>query len=172
MSSNLHYRSKMIFLKVGLILIALVSRCFASLETRRCSACKLIAHELRNRLANERVRNSIDSRSRLDKDGKRIGKVIKFEVSELRAIELLDNLCSEMKKYTLDETSQEWKIREGPETAATKHHSTSLMSTCSDFIGEWEEEISRDIRTGKATPDSVDELLCFSTGICPSKSEL
>lgn len=163
----------MIWLKTTLILLAIASQCLEASEQRKCSSCRLIAKELRDRLENERVRNSIDSRSRLDADGKRIGKIVKFEVSELRAIELLDDLCNEMKKYTLDEENGfDWKIRQGPETATTRHHSRSLVSSCSDILGEWEDELSKAIRSGKATPDSVDELLCFTSGICPSKSEL
>lgn len=162
----------MIFLKVLLILIAIASQSLA-LDQRRCSSCKVIAKELKGRLENERVRNSIDSRSRLDKNGKRIGKIVKFEVSELRAIELLEDLCKEMNKYTLDEENPEqWKVRQGPETATTRHHSRSLVSTCSEILGEWEDELSRAIRTGKATPDSVEQLLCLNAGICESKSEL
>lgn len=159
-------------LKVALVLFVIATQCLASAE-RKCSTCKLVAKELRRRLENEGVRNSIDSRSRLNKDGKRIGKIVKFEVSELRAIELLDDLCSEMRKYTLDDQNPgQWKIRRGPETATSRHHSRSLVSACSDILGEYEDELAAAIRSGKATPDSVEQLLCVTTGFCNSKSEL
>jgi hypothetical protein len=162
----------MFTLKVALAVFAIAAQCLASAD-QRCSSCKLVAKELRGRLENERVRNSIDSRSRLNKDGKRIGKIIKFEVSELRAIELLDDLCSEMKKYTLDDQIPgHWKIRQGPETPSTRHHSRSLMSACSDIIGEHEDDLAAAIRSGKATPDSIEQMLCFTPGACDTKSEL
>lgn len=36
-----------------------------------------------------------------DSEGKRYGKVIDYNVSELRAVELLENLCETMAKYDL-----------------------------------------------------------------------
>lgn len=50
---------------------------------------------------NEKPRNHLDVRHRLDKHGNRYGKVIEFAVSELRAIELLENLCQDLKQYQL-----------------------------------------------------------------------
>jgi hypothetical protein len=124
--------------------------------------CVVLQNVLRNRLQKEGVRNTIDSRSRLDKDGKRYGKMVKFEVSELRAIELLDDLCQEMKHYHLteDETSWVWQ-KNKQETAASKHHQRYLMNVCSDIIGQWEDDLSRAIRSGKANAESdIVSLLC------------
>lgn len=133
--------------------------------------------ELRERLNKEKncVRNAIDSRARLDKDGKRYGKVIKFEVSELRAIELIDDLCNEMKKYHFAQgTWSANKSASSGDTAEVKYHRSYLVNVCSDIIGESEDEISRDIREGKATAESVEELLChkYSTSCHKSKDEL
>ena len=58
--------------------------------------------ELSERLANERPRNHLDVRHRLDKDGKRFGKVIDFAISELRAVEIIEDICEEMGKYQLE----------------------------------------------------------------------
>lgn len=44
-----------------------------------CSACKAIATTLQDRIDNEPVRNHLDMRHRLDKDGKRYGKVIDYK---------------------------------------------------------------------------------------------
>ncbi|GFH26453.1 uncharacterized protein LOC107419784 [Haematococcus lacustris] len=66
-----------------------------------CSACRAIAQELQERLDNEPVRNHLDMRHRLDAQGNRQGRVIDYRMSELRAVELLDNLCTRMKQWTL-----------------------------------------------------------------------
>ncbi|CAN6579970.1 unnamed protein product [Malus baccata var. baccata] len=49
----------------------------------------------------EKPRNHLDMRHRLDSTGQRRGKVIDYRVSELRAVELLDGLCDKMQEYTL-----------------------------------------------------------------------
>ncbi|MEW5300402.1 MAG: hypothetical protein WDW36_003335 [Sanguina aurantia] len=67
----------------------------------KCSACKAVAAELQRRISLEKPRNHLDMRHRLDSTGQRYGKVISYKVSELRAVELMDNLCSEMKDYSL-----------------------------------------------------------------------
>lgn len=59
-----------------------------------CSACMAVASELQRRLDAETPRNHLDLRHRLDKHGKRYGKVIAYKLSELRAVELLDDLCA------------------------------------------------------------------------------
>ncbi|GBF93803.1 hypothetical protein Rsub_06135 [Raphidocelis subcapitata] len=60
-----------------------------------CSACLAVASELQRRLDAEKPRNHLDLRHRLDKEGKRYGKVIEYKLSELRAVELLDELCDD-----------------------------------------------------------------------------
>lgn len=55
-----------------------------------------------DRLQNEKQRNHLDVRHRLDQKGNRYGKVISFETSELRIIELLEGICKTVKtKYEL-----------------------------------------------------------------------
>lgn len=49
--------------------------------------------ELQRRLDAEKPRNHLDLRHRLDKHGKRYGRVIDYKLSELRAVELLEGLC-------------------------------------------------------------------------------
>jgi hypothetical protein len=46
-------------------------------------------------------------RHRLDAAGKRYGKVIAFQVSELRAVELLDGVCDAMDSYQLAPADEE-----------------------------------------------------------------
>ncbi|KAK7815430.1 protein canopy-1 [Quercus suber] len=77
----------------------------------KCAACNAVAEELEYGLSNEKPRNHLDMRHRLDSKGQRKGKVIDYRVSELRVVELLDGLCDKMQDYTLeqiDSTTQEW----------------------------------------------------------------
>eukprot|EP00243_Klebsormidium_subtile_P011663 TRINITY_DN6709_c0_g1_i1.p1 TRINITY_DN6709_c0_g1~~TRINITY_DN6709_c0_g1_i1.p1 ORF type:complete len:111 (-),score=0.87 TRINITY_DN6709_c0_g1_i1:212-544(-) len=68
-----------------------------------CSACQAIAEELTTAIKNEKPRNHIDLRHRLDSKGQREGRVIDYRVSELRAFELLEGLCRATKAYRLNE---------------------------------------------------------------------
>jgi len=127
--------------------------------------------ELSNRLHKERPRNALDVRHRLDKDGKRYGKVIDFKVSELRAIELLDNLCGDMDKYHLE--GEAW-VASSPSIAADENSAAAklpskdelkeqrkmLKNVCSDIVGRWEEDLTRAIKDGKANPLTVRQVLC------------
>jgi TLR4 regulator and MIR-interacting MSAP len=57
--------------------------------------------ELQRKLDDEVLYKVIDMRHRLDKNGQRYGKVIDYRVSEQRAVNLLDGLCSAMDDYTI-----------------------------------------------------------------------
>lgn len=119
-------------------------------------------------------------RHRLDKHGKRYGKVIDFAVSELRAIELLDDLCDEMKKYQLgsdpdSEDAQIWVLsadvapyqegdKEPPSKDLLKEQRRVLSNACADIVGRWEEDLTVAIREGKAGDPSVREVLCVKLG--------
>uniref|UniRef100_A0A2P2KWQ0 DUF3456 domain-containing protein n=1 Tax=Rhizophora mucronata TaxID=61149 RepID=A0A2P2KWQ0_RHIMU len=67
----------------------------------KCAACNAVAEELEIGLSNEKPRNHLDMRHRLDSKGQREGKLIDYRVSELRVVELLDGLCEKMQDYTL-----------------------------------------------------------------------
>ena len=45
----------------------------------KCSACKAVASTLQKRMENEKPRNHVDLRHRLDSSGKRYGKVIEYK---------------------------------------------------------------------------------------------
>lgn len=83
----------------------------------------LTQYELNGRLEAEKPRNAIDMRHRLDKDGTRYGKLIDWQGSELRVIELLDSLCDRMKKYEL--------AAEHPEAHDTQRWALSGACLCS-----------------------------------------
>ena len=59
----------------------------------KCAACRAVAGELEFELSKEKPRNHLDMRHRLDSKGQRQGKLIDYRVSELRVVELLDDLC-------------------------------------------------------------------------------
>ena len=62
----------------------------------KCTACAAVAAELGGALEAERPRNHLDLRGRLDSKGQRYGKLIDYKVSELRFVELLENLCEDV----------------------------------------------------------------------------
>ncbi|XP_020590069.1 uncharacterized protein LOC110031286 isoform X2 [Phalaenopsis equestris] len=68
----------------------------------KCSSCNTIADEIQIGISNEKPRNHLDMRHRLDSKGQREGKLIDYRVSELRVVELLDGLCEKMQDYTLE----------------------------------------------------------------------
>ncbi|KAJ6921070.1 protein seele-like [Populus alba x Populus x berolinensis] len=92
------------------ILVVLTFTVVSSIDDK-CAACNAVAEEIENGLSNEKPRNHLDLRHRLDSKGQRKGKVIDYRVSELRVVELLDGLCDKMQDYTLqkvDSKRYEW----------------------------------------------------------------
>ena len=135
--------------------------------------------ELGDRLERERPRNSLDTRHRLDGDGKRYGKVIEFAVSELRAIELLEGLCNGMEKYQIVPPGiptglpERWArstdaaalaTAPKPSTQELKGQRRTLKNACSDIVGRWEDDLAVAIRDGKADAGSVRDVLCAELG--------
>ncbi|KAL0313877.1 UNVERIFIED_CONTAM: hypothetical protein Sangu_2232100 [Sesamum angustifolium] len=76
----------------------------------KCAACNAIAEELERGLLNEKPRNHLDMRHRLDSKGQREGKLIDYRVSELRVVELLDGLCDNMQDYTLEKVDSSRRV--------------------------------------------------------------
>lgn len=135
------------------------------------------------RLSNEGIRNHIDVRHRLDKDGKRYGKIIDFAQSELRVSELLDDLCDTMNKYHLRNhedkdiilkpdrqhwvLSSEVPVDQHPNVHLMKEQQRVLKNACADIISSWEDELSDGLRVGIVTADSVKHVLCQEmSGFC------
>ncbi|KAG7667906.1 hypothetical protein Ndes2437A_g07918 [Nannochloris sp. 'desiccata'] len=190
-------------LAIFVILFSITSQ-IRAYNVQKCSACEAVAAELSTRLANERPRNHLDARHRLDAEGKRYGKVIDFKISELRVIELIEDLCTEMNKYQLashdnsssnkerskdsDDEKQRWilssealvdDIADGTNAESTeasehllKEQRRILRISCSDIIGDWEDDIAEAITSGKADSENVRDVLCVALGkYCPAPTE-
>ncbi|KAL3679455.1 hypothetical protein R1sor_022411 [Riccia sorocarpa] len=133
----------------------------------KCSACQVIAEELEEGLANERPRNHIDLRHRLDSKGQREGKVIDYKVSELRVIELLDGLCAKFKDYTYNkrEGGVWMKTFEGNlagyDRQAAEGYSKELISYCGRLLETYEDELASKIRKGEVKVGEVENALCW-----------
>ncbi|GAX79129.1 hypothetical protein CEUSTIGMA_g6569.t1 [Chlamydomonas eustigma] len=157
-----------------------------------CSACKSISKELRIRIQNEKPRNHLDMRHRLDSSGQRYGKVIDYKSSELRAVELLDGLCGSggVGQYALvqfnvsesGKTTSQWKKIQGQEMDAlvngTRYNPAEvekakqklLQNYCGAVLEESEESLEQAIMSGKFDDnlDEIEEFLCHvSTKACP-----
>ncbi|XP_021863188.1 uncharacterized protein [Spinacia oleracea] len=139
----------------------------ASIEDK-CAACHAVAKELDHGLANEKPRNHLDLRNRLDSKGQRRGKVIDYRVSELRVVELLDGLCEKMQDYTLQKTDsnrQEWiKVNNWENLTASKQearaHSKDISSYCGRLLEETEDELAELIKKGSVELGAVGKVLC------------
>ncbi|CAK7346003.1 unnamed protein product [Dovyalis caffra] len=83
------------------LILVVLTFTFVSGIDDKCAACNAVAEEIEYGLSNEKPRNHLDMRHRLDSKGQRKGKVIDYRVSELRVVELLDGLCDKMQDYTL-----------------------------------------------------------------------
>eukprot|EP00243_Klebsormidium_subtile_P011664 TRINITY_DN6709_c0_g1_i2.p2 TRINITY_DN6709_c0_g1~~TRINITY_DN6709_c0_g1_i2.p2 ORF type:complete len:186 (-),score=9.39 TRINITY_DN6709_c0_g1_i2:277-834(-) len=128
-----------------------------------CSACQAIAEELTTAIKNEKPRNHIDLRHRLDSKGQREGRVIDYRVSELRAFELLEGLCRATKAYRLNET--EWRkptAADSPSDPALKRlaeaQSKEIQVYCDRLLERVEEELATAIREDGI--DDIEALLC------------
>lgn len=146
----------------------------------KCTACRAVAAELQRRLDNERPRNHLDLRHRLDSEGNRYGKVIEYKASELRAVEIMDGLCATMKEYTLvtfndTETGQKYKqwtkvkgagakaLPEGaakPEASESEVREKQLGAFCGALLEEHDEDITSALMSGEMDIGTVDATLC------------
>ncbi|KAK9164733.1 hypothetical protein Syun_005635 [Stephania yunnanensis] len=146
----------------------------------KCSACNAVAEELELGLLNEKPRNHLDMRHRLDAKGQRRGKVIDYRVSELRVVELLDGLCDKMQDYTLhklDSTKHEWiKVSDWDNLKTDKQeakaYSKDISSYCGRLLEETEDEFAELIKKGSVRIGEVSKVLCQElSGHCSKTSD-
>ncbi|GMH27359.1 hypothetical protein Nepgr_029202 [Nepenthes gracilis] len=134
----------------------------------KCSACNAIADVLEHGLANEKPRNHLDMRHRLDSKGHRRGKVIDYRLSELRVVELLDGLCEKMEDYTLlkvDSGKLEWvKVENWDNVTSNKQearaYSKDISSYCGRLLEETEDQLEELIKNESVKPGDVSKVLC------------
>ncbi|KAG8640600.1 hypothetical protein MANES_13G069000v8 [Manihot esculenta] len=105
----------------------------------KCAACYAVADELELGLSNEKPRNHLDMRNRLNSKGQREGKVIDYRVSELRVVELMDGLCEKMQDYTLqkmDSTRSLWvKVDNWDNLTANKQEARAYSNEITSYCG-------------------------------------
>ncbi|XP_047076075.1 protein canopy-1-like isoform X2 [Lolium rigidum] len=135
----------------------------------KCAACKAVAAELEIGMSSEKPRNHLDLRNRLNSRGQREGKVIDYRVSELRIVELLDDLCDKMQDYTLQKLDSgekewvkvtNWNSYQTDKKAAARAHSKNLSSYCGRLLEETEDELAEWIKTSSAEAGNVSKALC------------
>ncbi|CAK9180329.1 unnamed protein product [Ilex paraguariensis] len=134
----------------------------------KCAACNAVAEELERGLLNEKPRNHLDMRHRLDPHGQRKGKVIDYRVSELRVVELLDGLCEKMQDYTLekvDSSGHVWiKVNNWDNLTTNKQearaHSKDISTYCGRLLEESEDELAELIKKGSVKVGDVSTVLC------------
>ncbi|XP_061372839.1 uncharacterized protein LOC133315263 [Gastrolobium bilobum] len=135
----------------------------------KCAACKAVAEELQIGLSSEKPRNHLDMRHRLDSKGQRKGKLIDYRVSELRVVELLDDLCEKMQDYTFkintNTNTYEWfKVDNWDNLIANKQEarafSKHISSYCGRLLEETEDELAELIKKGSVKVGEVSKVLC------------
>ncbi|PIA46698.1 hypothetical protein AQUCO_01500321v1 [Aquilegia coerulea] len=134
----------------------------------KCAACNAVAEELEIGLSNEKPRNHLDLRNRLDSKGQRQGKVIDYRVSELRVVELLDGLCEKMQEYTLDKlgsTRREWvRVDDWDNLSIGKQearaYSKDISSYCGRLLEDTEDKLAELIKKGSVGVGDVSKVLC------------
>lgn len=150
-----------------MILVVLTFTVVSSIDDK-CAACNAVAEEIENGLSNEKPRNHLDMRHRLDSKGQRKGKVIDYRVSELRVVELLDGLCDKMQDYTLqkvDSKRYEWVRVDSWDNLAinkqeAKAYSKDISSYCGRLLEETEDELAERIKKGSVKVGDVSKILC------------
>nr|GMD21333.1 protein seele isoform X2 [Ipomoea batatas] len=116
--------AKASLISLAILLVSVVPFVY-SIEDK-CGACTAVAEELEHGLMTEKPRNHLDMRHRLDSKGQREGKLIDYRVSDLRVVELLDELCEKMQDYTLekvDSGTKVWtKVNDWDKLKTSKNH--------------------------------------------------
>ncbi|KAK6939101.1 protein of unknown function DUF3456, partial [Dillenia turbinata] len=152
---------------IWLAVILTIATAVESIDDK-CGACNAVAEELELGLSNEKPRNHLDMRHRLDSKGQRKGKVIDYRVSELRVVELLDGLCEKMQDYTfekMDSTQREWvKVEDWDNLTINrqeaKAYSKDISSYCGRLLEETEDQLGDLIKKGSVKPGGVSKVLC------------
>ncbi|XP_022936575.1 protein canopy-1-like isoform X1 [Cucurbita moschata] len=133
----------------------------------KCAACNAVAEEIERGLSNEKPRNHLDMRHRLDSKGQRKGKVIDYRVSELRVVELLDGLCEKMQDYTIektDSTGKQWIKVDDWDNLTNKQearaYSKDISTYCGRLLEETEDDLAELIKKGSVRPGAVSKVLC------------
>ncbi|OVA00641.1 protein of unknown function DUF3456 [Macleaya cordata] len=145
----------------------------------KCAACNAVAEELELGLSNEKPRNHLDMRHRLDSKGQRKGKVIDYRVSELRIVELLDGLCEKMQDYTLekiDSTRREWiKVADWNNLTVDKQEARAYSKHISSYCGSglnYFVQLAELIKKGSIRSGDVSKVLCQDLSKHCSKTRL
>merc|ERR1711871_1841622 len=127
--------------------------------------------ELDRALRFEIKRTAIQT-GRLDSRGKRVGKKTNYEVSELRVILIMDNLCPQLQHYgktVMDDGTSKWQrinYAEGDVTidgtmtiggAQSHTEGQQLKVWCDAMVERYEEEFEKAVRAG---PEGLNEKLC------------
>eukprot|EP00892_Ulva_mutabilis_P005253 jgi/Ulvmu1/309/UM001_0313.1 len=174
----------LVLLVITICWLSPVSLAVASPVFQKCEACRIVADAFLGRLSSERVRNHLDMRHRLDKDGKRYGKVIDYKVSELRASEILDDLCEDMSHYGMTKAAApetdgadaagqavaEWTwLLKGADSYGdlekltgepAKQMSKRLKNYCYGVIERTEDSLAKYLASESDHHEGLDEFLC------------
>lgn len=139
----------------------------------KCSACNAIIYELDRALRFE-IKGSAIQTGRLDSRGKRVGKKTSYEVSELRAITIMDNLCPQMQHYgktVMDDGRTKWQrvnyaegdvVIDGTMTiggAQSHTEGQQLKVWCDAMVERYEEDFEKAVQAG---PNGLTEKLCVN----------
>ncbi|XP_009618637.1 uncharacterized protein [Nicotiana tomentosiformis] len=145
----------------------------------KCAACTAIAEELEHGLLKEKPRNHLDMRHRLDSKGQREGKLIDYRASELRVVELLEDLCEKMQDYTLekvDSSTKTWiKVNNWDLLKTNKQearaHSKAISSFCGRLLEQTEDDFAELMKKGSVQVGDVGKVLCEDlSNYCNGKS--
>merc|ERR1711966_640168 len=144
-----------------------------------CGVCKALVREVRRGLKRTDVpQMNLDLRGRLDSKGNRHGKVVDYAVSESRAMDVLEDICKNMKDYSKstnpDGTVQLVKMNNNDGEPVSFSGSMDfggddggkLQNKCETLLEEYEEEITEHIRL-KPT-EALEASICTNTAKkCP-----
>ena len=125
----------------------------------KCTACAAVAAELGGALESERPRNHLDMRGRLDSKGQRYGKLIDYKVSELRFVELLENLCEDVAS-SYGYTVGVWRKGPKPKGAQGKAMRAELSGYCHRLVEEQEEALQAALYAGDLDPSTAEDVMC------------
>lgn len=154
----------------------------AHFSAMKCEACEAVADELDTTLRVEA--SSIEGRQdmlaggRLDSKGKRQGRVVNYQMSELRAMEVLERLCAGINHYrTVENADDDGGARAGkfwfskmesyhdrgtieiPEPEQEESNKRSLKNFCASLVEENEEALTAMIQRFKPTEERRDWLV-------------
>ena len=94
----------------------------------KCAACAAVLGELQHALDREKPQQDVEISARLDSRGKRQGRVVAYRVSQVRAVELMGQICDQMPGYRAQKVPSAAALARAAEAKAAREATQNAVA--------------------------------------------